>query len=332
MGARTPDAYRIGAGQVTQEYPADAVPARARKQPSLPTMSRAPESSPAEQAVTAEVAVVRRKASGVPGSATDSRPSKDAVTVAQQQAVARGDAPAQSGGVAQPPVPAREYAHRDEAGVPFEGDQRPGVAVHHDWHRTTMRVVGAPAQRDGGQQRAVAEASSPERGSAQASHVGGASRREAQARRAGQIESRLERRERSARHGQRHHGLVMFLLGFISALLVVASVVGGLYVARSTGASGFANAVDSCHARGLHARLASDETSLTLEAFSDSGDSLTTPIFQCVLGKLGTPAAVRERMYATRAIDGTQSEQWGSYQATWTYEPDQGLTVVVSSR
>ena len=82
----------------------------------------------------------------------------------------------------------------------------------------------------------------------------------------------------------------------------------------------------------MHARLASDDTSLTLEAFSDSGDSLTTPIFQCVLGKLGTPAAVRERMYATRAIDGTQSEQWGSYKATWTYEPDQGLTVIVSSR
>ena len=332
MGARTPDAYRIGAGQVAQEYPADAVPARLRKQPSLPTMSHAPESSPAEQAVTAEVAVVRRKASAVPGSATDSRPSKDAVTVAQQQAVARGDAPAQSGGVAQPPAPALEYAHRDEAGVPFGGDQRPGVAVHRDWHRTTMRVVGAPAQRDGGQQRAVAEASSPERGSAQASHVGGASRREAQARRSGQIESRLERRERSARHGQRHHGLVMFLLGFISALMIVAAVVGGLFIARSTGSSGFTNAVDSCHARGLHARLASDESSLTLEAFSDSGDSLTTPIFQCVLGKLGTPAAVRERMYATRAIDGTQSEEWGAYKATWTYEPDQGLTVIVSSR
>lgn len=123
----------------------------------------------------------------------------------------------------------------------------------------------------------------------------------------------------------------MFLLGFISALLVVTSVVGGLYVARSTAASGFAHAVDSCHAQGLHARLASDETSLTLEAFSDSGDSLTTPIFQCVLGKLGTRAAARERMYATRAIDGTQSEEWGSYKATWTYEPDQGLTVIVSS-
>lgn len=51
-----------------------------------------------------------------------------------------------------------------------------------------------------------------------------------------------------------------------------------------------------------------------------------------MLGKLGTPASVRERMYATRAIDGTQSEEWASYKATWTYEPDQGLTVIVSSR
>ena len=51
-----------------------------------------------------------------------------------------------------------------------------------------------------------------------------------------------------------------------------------------------------------------------------------------MLGKLGIRAAARERMYATRAINGTQSEEWGSYKATWTYEPDQGLTVIVSSR
>ena len=46
MGARTPDAYRIGAGQVAQEYPADAVPVRLSKQPSPPTMSRAPQAPP----------------------------------------------------------------------------------------------------------------------------------------------------------------------------------------------------------------------------------------------------------------------------------------------
>lgn len=330
MGARTPDAYRIGAGQVTQEYPADAVPARARKQPSLPTMSRAPESSPAEQAVTAEVAVVRRKASGAPRSSNDSRPSKSAASVAQRQVAARVAAPVQAVPVVESPV--REYAHLDEAGVAFEGDQRPGVAVHHDWHRTTMRVVNSAGEQVA-QRRGVSAPALPVPTQAEeATGVGGASRAQRSARRSGVGASRMDRRERPTRRGQRHHGLLMFLLGFISALLVVAAVVGGLFVVRSTGSSGFANAVDSCHARGLHARLASDETSLTLEAFSDSGDSLTTPIFQCVLGKLGTPAAVRERMYATRAIDGTQSEQWGSYKATWTYEPDQGLTVVVSSR
>ena len=316
MGARTPDAYRIGAGQVTQEYPADAVPARLRKQPSLPTMSRAPESSPVEQVVTAEVAVVRHKASGAPRSANDSRPSKAA--------------PVQAAPVVE--SPAREYAHLDEAGVAFEGDQRPGVPVHHDWRRTTMRVVNSAGEQAAQKQGASTPALPVPTQAEEASGVGGASRAQRATRRSGIGASRMERRERPARRGQHYRGLLMFLLGFISALLVVASVVGGLYVARSTAASGFAHAVDSCHAQGLHARLASDETSLTLEAFSDSGDSLTTPIFQCVLGKLGTPASVRERMYATRAIDGTQSEQWGSYKATWTYEADQGLTVIVSSR
>ena len=332
MGARTPDAYRIGAGQVTQEYPADAVPARLRKQPSLPTMSRAPESSPVEQVVTAEVAVVRRDASVPPRQSKESRPSKETAASTQCNAVARDAVHAQAAPVAESPAPVREYAHLDEAGVAFEGDQRPGVPVHHDWRRTTMRVVNSAGEQAAQKQGASTPALPVSTQAEEASGVGGASRAQRATRHSRVGASRMERRERPARRGQPYRGLLMFLLGFISALIVVASVVGGLYVARSTGASGFANAVDSCHARGLHARLASDETSLTLEAFSDSGDSLTTPIFQCVLGKLGTPAAVRERMYATRAIDGTQSEEWGTYKATWTYEPDQGLTVIVSSR
>ena len=332
MGARTPDAYRIGAGQVTQDYPADAVPARLRKQPSLPTMSRAPESSPVEQVVTAEVAVVRRKASVPPRESKEARPSKEPAAAAQRNVVVRDAVPMQAAPVMETPAPAREYAHLDEAGVAVEGDQRPGIPVHHDWRRTTMRVVN-PVEEQVAHKRGMSAPALPvPTQSEEASGVGGASRAQRATRRSGVGTSRMERRERPAHRGQHYRGLLMFLLGFISALLLVAAVVGGLFIARSTAASGFANAVDSCHARGLHARLASDETSLTLEAFSDSGDSLTTPVFQCVLGKLDTPAAVRERMYATRAIDGTQSEEWGTYKATWTYEPDQGLTVIISSR
>lgn len=262
MGARMPDAYRIGAGQVAQDYPADAVPARLSKQPSLPTMSRAPEASPVEQVVTAEVAVVRRKSSVPPRESKEARPSKDTPAVAQRNTVVRDAVYAQGGPAVESLAPAREYAHLDEAGVAFEGDQRPGVPVHHDWHRTTMRVVN-PAGEQVAQKRGVSAPALPvPTHSEEASGVGGASRAQRATRCSGVGTSRMERRERPARRGRHYRGLLMFLLGFISALLLVAAVVGGLFIARSTAASGFANAVDSCHARGLHARLASDETSL----------------------------------------------------------------------
>lgn len=334
MAATTPDAYRIGAGQVAQDYPADAAPVRARKQPSLPTMARVPESvSSDEQVITAEVAVVRRKAAVTPAAPKGSHPSKDVATVARQSAATREGIPGQGGHVAQSPALAREYAQKDEVGVTFESDQHPCVAVHRDWHRTTMRIVGHSDEARGGQQGIPSGAEGvPVREGIRSSSVGGASRREAEAHRSGHIESRLARRERPARRGGRHHGLVMFLFGFLAALVLVGAVVAGLYMMRPSVSTSLSDAVDSCHAEGIYARLSSDQTSLTLEGFNDSGNGLTTPIFQCVLRKLDTPSSVRERMYATRAIDGTQSEEWGSYKATWTYEPDQGLTVIISAR
>lgn len=237
MGARTPDAYRIGAGQVTQEYPADAVPARLRKQPSLPTMSRAPESSPVEQVVTAEVAVVRRDASVPPRQSKESRPSKDAAASTQCNAVARDAVHAQAAPVAESPAPVREYAHLDEAGVAFEGDQRPGVPVHHDWRRTTMRVVNSAGEQAAHKRGVSTPALPMPTESEETSGVGGASRAQRATRRSRVGASRMERRERPARRGQPYRGLLMFLLGFISALLIVAAFVAGLYVSRASGMS-----------------------------------------------------------------------------------------------
>lgn len=237
MGARTPDAYRIGAGQVTQEYPADAVPARLRKQPSLPTMSCAPESAPVEQVVTAEVAVVRRKASVPPRESKEARPSKETAAPARRNAVARDAVPVQAAPVAESLAPAREYAHLDEAGVAFEGDQRPGVPVHHDWRRTTMRVVN-PAGEQAAQKRGVSTPALPmPTESEETSGVGGASRAQRATRRSRVGASRMERRERPAHRGRPYRGLLMFLLGFISALLIVAAFVAGLYVSRASGMS-----------------------------------------------------------------------------------------------
>lgn len=237
MGVRTPDAYRIGAGQVTQEYPADAVPARLCKQPSLPTMSRAPESSPVEQVVTAEVAAVRRDASVPPRQSKEARPSKDAAMPKQRQVAARDAVHAQAAPVAESPAPVREYAHLDEAGVAFEGDQRPGVPVHHDWRRTTMRVVNSAGEQAAHKRGVSTPALPMPTESEETSGVGGASRAQRATRRSRVGASRMERRERPAHRGRPYRGLLMFLLGFISALLIVAAFVAGLYVSRASGMS-----------------------------------------------------------------------------------------------
>lgn len=237
MGVRTPDAYRIGTGQVAQEYPVDAVPARLSRQPSLPTMSCAPESSPVEQVVTAEVAVVRRKASVPPRESKEARPSKESAVVARRNAVARDAAPVQAAPVAESRVSAREYAHLDEAGVAVEGDQLAGVPVHHDWRRTTMRIV-TPAGKQVSSKRGVSAPALPvPTQSEEVSGVGGASRAQRATRRSGIGGSRMDRRERPARRGQHYRGLLMFLLGFISALLLVVAFVAGFYLSSSFGAS-----------------------------------------------------------------------------------------------
>ena len=143
---------------------------------------------------------------------------------------------------------------------------------------------------------------------------------------------RLTRRERHRRKGRWKFGLGMFILGFTTALVVVAGVGAGVYYSRFASENELADVAKECGARGRGVRLASDKSTLTVEAFGEGSGGATTPVFQCVLERLDAPSAVRERMMETRAIDGTREESWGSYRATWTYHPDQGLHVVISAQ
>ena len=119
---------------------------------------------------------------------------------------------------------------------------------------------------------------------------------------------------------------------FLVAIILVLGAAVALYFLRFAGAQNFSSALDTCHASGSHVRLAADKSSLTLQAENESGRGLSAPVFLCVLDELDAPASMRQRMLLTRAIDGTQEEQWGPYRATWTYHPDQGLNVVISAR
>lgn len=56
-------------------------------------------------------------------------------------------------------------------------------------------------------------------------------------------------------------------------------------------------------------------------------------MLDCVLAETEAPQQVLDHVHATRALDGQQTDQWGGYEARWSYHPDDGVnfTVWVSS-
>ncbi|MDQ7877387.1 hypothetical protein Q9R08_05285 [Microbacterium sp. QXD-8] len=63
------------------------------------------------------------------------------------------------------------------------------------------------------------------------------------------------------------------------------------------------------------------------------GQNLNSPVqlenVQCVLKKLDAPTAVASKIGQTRALDGRQSDEWEGYEASWTYHPDDGASIII---
>lgn len=49
----------------------------------------------------------------------------------------------------------------------------------------------------------------------------------------------------------------------------------------------------------------------------------------CSLDALGAPQSIEAKIGQTRALDGRQSAEWGDFEASWTYHPDDGATVLI---
>lgn len=58
-----------------------------------------------------------------------------------------------------------------------------------------------------------------------------------------------------------------------------------------------------------------------------SGDDISE--VACVLSALDTPDRVIQRMDGTRALDGTVEDEWGDYEAFWTYHPSSGMRITI---
>jgi hypothetical protein len=158
-------------------------------------------------------------------------------------------------------------------------------------------------------------------------------RRDARAYRYEKLDERLPlRRERPKRRTRAIRGLAMFIVGFLLAILLAVGTYVGVSYLRTMAANNLAHSLDACSVSSPFARLASDKTSLTLVAYGDGANGLSQTDFRCILDEFDTPSSVRERMLITRAVDGAQHEEWNVYRVTWTYHPEDGLSVVLSTR
>lgn len=102
--------------------------------------------------------------------------------------------------------------------------------------------------------------------------------------------------------------------------------------ATSAPTSTFTRLMAAHQACGNVGELADAGKTLILDMRGEDPDSGELAFFsvRCVLDAISTPAYVVEIMQQTRALDGRQSESWGSFRASWTYHPDDGLDVLIT--
>ena len=177
-------------------------------------------------------------------------------------------------------APAREYAHFDEpvvSGFDRPQDEESDFSVSEgDW--------GVPSRADVALSRRAAHAHrlvSADQEYTRASEPLGRGRGDALA--SGSDNESVDRlplrRDLPRRKKRSHRGLVMFLLGFLVAIVLVLGAAVALYYLRFAGTQSFSSALDTCHASGSYVRLAADKSSLTLQAENESGRGLSAPVF-----------------------------------------------------
>jgi hypothetical protein len=105
-------------------------------------------------------------------------------------------------------------------------------------------------------------------------------------------------------------------------------------VAPQAAATPLAEALDTCGigpgAPGV--TLGDSDTALILDGKGDDDISGVTVERQaCVLTTIGVPDSTLNLMSTTRALDGRQQGTWDDFDATWSYHPDTGLNLTITS-
>lgn len=74
-------------------------------------------------------------------------------------------------------------------------------------------------------------------------------------------------------------------------------------------------------------RLSDHGRTLTI----DGAGSIDGDLLSCVCDNVGMPQSVRSKIGNTRALDGTLTDSWDNITATWSYHPDDGLSIIMEA-
>lgn len=74
------------------------------------------------------------------------------------------------------------------------------------------------------------------------------------------------------------------------------------------------------------------KTMIISGAGAETGEEATIDELACILRAPDVTDAVISQIDQTRALDGRQEADWGSFHASWTYHPDDGVNMVIEER
>ncbi|AYY14965.1 hypothetical protein EF847_22000 [Actinobacteria bacterium YIM 96077] len=112
---------------------------------------------------------------------------------------------------------------------------------------------------------------------------------------------------------------------------------GDLAVAESADdtaaeSSRFEAAKDACAAESSYITVLDDGSALEVLGAGEERPGATLDEVFCVLDELAVPESTVSRMTSTRALDGTLDASWDDVAASWSYHPDNGLTIILEGR
>lgn len=123
-------------------------------------------------------------------------------------------------------------------------------------------------------------------------------------------------------------------LAVVAILATVGALVWVLASGELGGGTPIEDAAESCESDvpGTSAVVGDEGESLTIAVSgnaltSSSGDGLDQT--RCLLDELEAPDSMRSKIDSTTAAQGRQEDSWDDYEASWTYHPDTGLTLII---